>query len=126
MFENPYYATGFPIIEAFWAEVTVDGLARDVLVQCFERRCLTYTPDNPEGWKVEAGNVGQHYYRWRYEQIGQTPELAPDIDAIDYDCADFATKDDAQRYFLSQGGSPSNNVDALDNNHNGIACEIAG
>ena len=24
------------------------------------------TPDNPDGWKVEAGNVGLHYYDWRY------------------------------------------------------------
>ena len=35
-------------------------------MQCFERRCLTYTPANPAGWQVEAGNVGQHYYQWRY------------------------------------------------------------
>src|SRR5207302_953615 len=28
--------------------------------------CLTYTPDNPAGWQVEAGNVGLHYYEWRY------------------------------------------------------------
>ena len=43
------------------------GPSRDVLMQCFERRCLTYTPGNPAGWQVEAGNVGQHYYRWRYD-----------------------------------------------------------
>ena len=67
LFPNPYYATGYPITEAYWAEVLVAGVPMDVLVQCFERRCLTYTPGNPEGWKVEAGNVGQHYYRWRYE-----------------------------------------------------------
>ncbi|MEZ4520625.1 MAG: hypothetical protein R3A46_03120 [Thermomicrobiales bacterium] len=36
-------------------------------MQCFERRCLTYTPGNPEGFIVEAGNVGQHYYSWRYD-----------------------------------------------------------
>jgi hypothetical protein len=39
-----------------------------VLLQCFERRCLTYAPDNPPGWQVEAGNVGQHYHAWRYGQ----------------------------------------------------------
>jgi hypothetical protein len=43
-----------------------------VLVQVFERRVLTYTPSNPDGWKVEAGNVGQHYYTWRYQQLGKT------------------------------------------------------
>lgn len=39
------------------------------------------------------------------------------------DCADFATQDAAQRYFDSLGGSPSNNVDDLDGNRNGKACE---
>lgn len=67
LFPNPYYATGFPIAEPYWATVLVGGTAKDVLMQCFERRCLTYTPDNPAGWQVEAGNVGQHYYAWRYE-----------------------------------------------------------
>ncbi|HUG16867.1 MAG TPA: hypothetical protein VMM78_17805 [Thermomicrobiales bacterium] len=66
LFPNPYYATGFPVTEAYWAEVKVANVYRDVLVQCFERRCLTYTPDNPHGWQIEAGNVGRHYYSWRY------------------------------------------------------------
>jgi hypothetical protein len=70
LFEDPYYATGYPITDAYWARVLVGGVARDVLIQCFERRCLTYTPSNPPGWQVEAGNVGLHYYRWRY---GTTP-----------------------------------------------------
>jgi len=68
LFESPYYATGYPIAEAYWTTVKVGGKPLDVLLQCFERRCLTYTPDNTEGWQVEAGNVGQHYYGWRYEQ----------------------------------------------------------
>ena len=68
LFRNPFYATGLPITEAYWAAVKVGGRYMDVLVQCFERRCLTYTPGNPEGWQVEAGNVGQHYYSWRYHR----------------------------------------------------------
>jgi hypothetical protein len=40
---------------------------QDVLIQCFERRCLTYTPGNTPEWRVEQGNVGLHYFRWRYE-----------------------------------------------------------
>jgi hypothetical protein len=68
LFENPYYATGRPITEAYWATVKVSGVDHEVLMQCFERRCLTYTPDNDAGWQVEAGNVGQHYQRWRYGQ----------------------------------------------------------
>lgn len=70
LFINPFYATGYPVTEAYWANVKVAGTLKDVLIQCFERRCLTWTPDNPPGWQVEAGNVGQHYYRWRYEMGG--------------------------------------------------------
>jgi cytochrome c2 len=66
LFENPFFATGRPITEAYWATVEVAEVPMDVLIQCFERRCLTYTPENAEGWQVEAGNVGRHYYVWRY------------------------------------------------------------
>ncbi|RIK43760.1 MAG: hypothetical protein DCC58_09195 [Chloroflexi bacterium] len=69
LFPDPFYATGLPISEAYWAEVKVAGVYQDVLMQCFERRCLTYTPENPPGWQVEAGNVGQHYYAWRYAPV---------------------------------------------------------
>ncbi|MFN8590491.1 MAG: excalibur calcium-binding domain-containing protein [Thermomicrobiales bacterium] len=44
-------------------------------------------------------------------------------DGIDRDCADFASQAEAERYFLHDGGSPDNNVDHLDLNRNGIACE---
>ncbi|HEX5165534.1 MAG TPA: S8 family serine peptidase [Thermomicrobiales bacterium] len=66
LFDPWFYATGLPITEAYWATVKVNNQYVDVLMQCFERRCLTYTPGNPDGWKVEAGNVGLHYYVWRY------------------------------------------------------------
>lgn len=66
LFPNPFYATGFPITEAYWVSTRVGGIGQDVLVQCFERRCLTYTPGNDPAWRVEAGNIGQHYHRWRY------------------------------------------------------------
>lgn len=67
LFVDPFYATGYPVTEAYWTQATVAGVPMDVLIQCFQRRCLTYTPDNPAGWQVEAGNVGRHYYSWRYE-----------------------------------------------------------
>ena len=73
LFEPWFYATGYPITEAYWARVAVDGVTQDVLMQCFERRCLTYTPDNPQGWEVEMGNVGRHYYAWRYGSELPTP-----------------------------------------------------
>jgi hypothetical protein len=66
LFPDAYYATGYPITDAYWATVKVAGTPRAVLVQCFERRCLTYTPGNPAGFATEAGNVGQHYHAWRY------------------------------------------------------------
>jgi hypothetical protein len=66
LFDPWFYATGLPITEAYWAEVKIGGEYKDVLMQCFERRCLTYNPSNPDGWQVEAGNVGLHYYMWRY------------------------------------------------------------
>ncbi len=73
LFLNPFYATGRPITEAFWANVKVAGSYQDVLMQCFERRCLTYTPDNDPNWRVEAGNVGRHYYEWLYGDYEATP-----------------------------------------------------
>ncbi|HEX3722660.1 MAG TPA: hypothetical protein VHV31_07700, partial [Nitrolancea sp.] len=71
LFNNPFYATGYPLTEAYWTNVLVGGVQKQVLVQVFERRVLTYTPSNPDGWKVEAGNVGQHYYTWRYTDLKQ-------------------------------------------------------
>ena len=37
-----------------------------MLVQVFERRVLSYNPANPQAFRVEMGNVGQHYFAWRY------------------------------------------------------------
>jgi|GEM_PF-1819309 len=45
------------------------------------------------------------------------------VDSIDYDCKDFGSHQEAQDYFESQGGSPSNNVDRLDRDRDGLACE---
>lgn len=39
------------------------------------------------------------------------------------DCSDFETHKEAQGYFVSKGGSSTNNVDKLDSDHDGIACE---
>lgn len=41
----------------------------------------------------------------------------------DMDCADFASHEAAQAYFNANGGSAFNNVDNLDADHDGIACE---
>ncbi len=71
LFENPFFATGLPISEAYWTMIEVGGIEQLVLVQAFERRVLTYTPGNAAGWEVEAGNVGMHYLNWRYQVLGQ-------------------------------------------------------
>ena len=92
LFENAYFATGRPVTEAYWANVKVGGAYQDVLMQCFERRCLTYNPANAPEWRVEAGNVGRHYHAWRYGQPGGSPTATatatgtPDT-ATDYESA---------------------------------------
>ncbi|NJN17551.1 MAG: hypothetical protein HC822_15400 [Oscillochloris sp.] len=62
------YVTGYPITDAHWTRVRIGGVERDVLFQAFERRVLSYTPANPGQFQVEMGNIGRHYYAWRYEQ----------------------------------------------------------
>ncbi len=59
-------AMGLPLTEPFWVNVRVGGTPTWVLVQPYERRVLSYTPSNPTGFRVEMGNIGQHYSRWRY------------------------------------------------------------
>jgi hypothetical protein len=61
------YIAGYPISEAYWSHVTVSGEAHNVLVQVFERRTVTYDPSAPDPYKVQFGNVGRHYYDWRYD-----------------------------------------------------------
>jgi hypothetical protein len=64
---DPYWeAPGLPITEAYWAKVKVGGVVKDVLIQAFQRRVLTYTPSNPAKFQVEWGNIGRHYFTWRY------------------------------------------------------------
>ena len=74
---NPwFYTTGYPITEAFWATVKIAGKPNtDVLIQPYERRVLTYVPSAPDGYKVQMGNIGQHYYDWRYKDAGKPGPL---------------------------------------------------
>jgi hypothetical protein len=67
-------AFGHPITDPYWIRATVAGQERDILIQLFERRTLTYTPANPKQFQVEMGNVGQHYVYWRY---GRDVALGP-------------------------------------------------
>lgn len=82
-FGNPTYVFGRPVTEPYWTNAIVAGVQRQVLVQLFERRVLTYTPANSDPYKVEMGNVGQHYYQWRYSQNnGATLQVAPASNAL--------------------------------------------
>ncbi len=83
LFDPVFYVTGLPISEAYWARVKVGGTVKDVLVQAFERRMLTFTPANPAAFQVEMGNIGRHYYQWRY-QTSLPPPPPPAVTA----CAD--------------------------------------
>jgi Immunoglobulin-like domain of bacterial spore germination len=60
------FVMGYPTTPAFWTKVRVGGVEKEVMFQTFERRILTYTPSNPQAFRVEMGNVGRHYYQWRY------------------------------------------------------------
>lgn len=73
LFEPWFSVTGLPISEAYWAYVKVEGTYTDVLIQAFERRVLTYVPHLPSPFKVQMGNIGMHYYEWRYT----TPAVQP-------------------------------------------------
>ncbi len=64
--EQWLFAMGYPISEPYWAKFIVAGSERELLVQLFERRVLTYNPANAPEWQIEMGNIGQHYYAWRY------------------------------------------------------------
>ena len=77
LFPNPYYATGFPVTEAYWSAVLVAGIPQDVLWQCFQRRCLTYTPGNAAGWKVEAPEATM--FLW-----AAIPERFADLGAVSF------------------------------------------
>jgi hypothetical protein len=57
---------GLPVAEPYWAQVPVGGQVKWVLMQAFERRVMTYTPENAEAFRVEMGNIGQHYKAWRH------------------------------------------------------------
>ncbi|HMA33630.1 MAG TPA: hypothetical protein VKY74_04040 [Chloroflexia bacterium] len=69
---QPWFsASGLPVTEAYWANVKIGGKPLDVLIQAYERRVLTYIPAyNGTPFNVQMGNVGQHYYGWRYKGAG--------------------------------------------------------
>ena len=67
---------GLPISEPYWVTTKVAGTTQTVLVQLFERRVLTYNPALATN-RVEMGNLGQHYYQWRYVESGTSTTTPP-------------------------------------------------
>jgi hypothetical protein len=68
---------GRAISEPFWSSVKVGGQQKDVLIQVFERRVLTYTPTNPAAYRIEFANIGGQYLQWRYTNGGaMAPQYA--------------------------------------------------
>jgi uncharacterized protein YkwD len=87
---NWTFALGYPISEAYWSQFNVGGQNKMVLVQLFQRRVLTYTPSNSAAWQVEMGNIGLHYFNWRYNgqspapaQVASAPAPAPVASPLD-------------------------------------------
>ncbi len=66
---------GYAKSEPFRTTVRVAGVDQEVIIQVFERRVLTYTASNPDPFKVEMGNIGQHYYQWRYGPSVTAPSI---------------------------------------------------
>jgi uncharacterized protein YkwD len=91
-------AIGLAISEPFSATVRVAGVPKTVTIQAFERRVLTYTAENPEQFRVEMGNIGQHYLRWRYGDTlpPPAPPSAPS-GQLDTEEAEFLSRIDAYR-----------------------------
>jgi hypothetical protein len=69
--EPYFYVTGYPVSEAYWSSIAIEGKQTLAMIQAYERRVLTYVSDAPDGFKVQMGNVGQHYYDWRYKGAGK-------------------------------------------------------
>lgn len=74
---DPLFVFGKPVTEPYWVRVGVgDRANQPILFQVFERRVMTYDPNevNPV-FKVAMGNVGQHFHIWQYGEGGnETPE----------------------------------------------------
>ena len=90
LFEDQWAMIGLPLTESYWGRVKLGGEQVDVLIQIFERRVLTYTPSEPEGWRVQMANVGRHYVDWRYGgatpgELSASPEALPTPSAPAYE-----------------------------------------
>ncbi|MEZ4572488.1 MAG: hypothetical protein R2849_19665 [Thermomicrobiales bacterium] len=102
---NWVYVAGLPISEPYWIDATVGGASKRVLVQLFERRVLTYTDSNSDPYRIEWGNIGQHYQAW--SDAGTGPAPCPDSPSGTYlyvadELNDLIQKFDGEGRFICQ------------------------
>jgi hypothetical protein len=76
-------------------------------------------------YNLDDDNDGRACEEWsgEYRRSANGADGVNGKDGIDFDCADFASQEEADAYFIADGGTAKKNVDHLDPNHNGIACE---
>jgi hypothetical protein len=109
------YFVGHPLTEAYWVDTLVAGEERVVLVQAFERRILTFTPDNPPEWQVEAGNAGLHYRAWRGLTMPEDESLHALAHGIPYGeiIVDAAVRNDVSPFLLAGVARAASDFDPL-------------
>ncbi len=107
---------GLAISEPYWVSTKVAGVERMVLTQLFERRVLTYNPALTTS-KVEMGNLGQHYYQWRYVESQTTtpPTTTPPTNG------GSALAYSQLRYPFLGTGTPTGNFNGATGNVNSYA-----
>ena len=93
LFTEPLVMTGRPIMEAYWVSIYIAGERHDVLLQCFEWRCMTFTPSNPKNWQVEFTNTGAHYFGWLFADHEDDEGAVSPPDEPELPVASFISED---------------------------------
>ena len=78
---------------------------------------------DPYNLDDDGDGVACEEWTHQYDENASGADDSNGRDGVDKDCAEFPNQPVAQRYFQTYGGSAANNVDHLDPNHKGLACE---
>ena len=116
-----FYTTGYAISEPYWANVKISGKQEDVLIQLFERRVLTYIPSFAPEWRVQMGNIGAHYYDWRYKNSGQQAFPNPNVQPVTVAAGQLGSKEKPIRMVFT----PSVNSQAITTNGQPLAALLS-
>lgn len=111
-----------PVVEADQPDYDCTDFDTQAIAQDFYEKNggPLYDPFNLDD---DADGVACEDWERDYEQTRSGENGSAGLDGVNMDCADFATQREAQRYFEEDGGAMDDNVDHLDANHNGLACE---